>query len=79
MLVIMVPLLYHVRYQVDYEIGQNRPIQANSDCQGHDGIDINCLVCIRVCILITFKKVHNYGEVNKTDYLYTQGYHKLQK
>ena len=30
----------------------------NSDYQGHNGTDINCLVCVQVCILITFQKLH---------------------
>ena len=53
MLVVMVQLLYDVIHQVDYKIGQNRKIQANSDCQGHDGTDINRPVCVQLCILIT--------------------------
>ena len=28
-------------HEVDYQIGQNRQIQANSDCQSHSGTDIN--------------------------------------
>ena len=44
MLVIMVQLLYNVIHQVDYQIGQNRQIQANTDCQGHNGTHINRLI-----------------------------------
>ena len=31
-----------------------RQVQANSDCQRHNGTDINHPVCVQVCILITF-------------------------
>ena len=41
MLVVIVQLLYYAIHQVDYLIGQTRQIQANSDCQGHDGTNIN--------------------------------------
>ena len=38
-LVVRVQLLNNVTHQADYWIGQNRRIQANSDCQGHNGTD----------------------------------------
>ena len=59
MLVVIVQLLYDVIHQVDYETGRNRQIQADSDCQGHNGTDISCLVCVQLCILITFQKLHS--------------------
>ena len=54
MLVVIVQLLYYAIHQVDYQTGQNRQIQASSDCQGHSGTDINRPVCVQVCISITF-------------------------
>ena len=62
LLVVEVQLLYDVIHQVDYYTEQNRQIQANSDCQGHNGIDINRPVCVQVCILITFQKLHIWYE-----------------
>ena len=53
-LVVIVRFLYDVIHQVDYSIGQNRQIQANSDCEGHNGTDTNRPVCVQVCILSTF-------------------------
>ena len=53
-LVGIVQFLYDVIQQVDYEIGQKRQIQANSDCQGHNGTDTNRPACVQVFILITF-------------------------
>ena len=62
MLVVIIQLLYDVIHQVDYLIGQNRQIQTNSDCQGHNGTDINRSVYVQVCILITFKMLHKRDE-----------------
>ena len=42
------------------KLEQKRQIQANSDCQGHNGADMARPVCIKVYTLITFKKLHNY-------------------
>ena len=86
--IVLVQLLYDVIHQVDYQIGQNRQIQANSDCQGHNGTDINCPVCVQVFILITFKiciiiwyEAGSRGSKQDTVfcYLYTQGFIKLHK
>ena len=86
-LVLVVQLLY-VIHQIDYLTGQNRQIQANSDCQGHNGTDINCLACVQVCILITcLKKLNERYEADNREskqdtvfcYLYTQGCHKIHK
>ena len=52
MLVVLVHLRYDVTHQVDYEIGQKGQIQDDSDCQRHNGTDINRLVCVQVCILV---------------------------
>ena len=54
MLVVIVQLRYDVTHQVDYQVGQNRQIQANSDCQGrikkraaHSENFLGGLVCTR--------------------------------
>ena len=54
MLAVIVQLLYDIIHQVDYSVGQNRPIEANSDCQGRKRTDINRPICVQVCILINF-------------------------
>ena len=53
-------------------------MQANSDCPGYNGTDINRPVCVQVGILINFQKLQTWyvGGVNMTQfscYLYTQG------
>ena len=55
-----------------------RQIEANSDCQEHNGTDINRPVCVLVGILIAFQKLQRWyvGGVNMKQfscYLYTQG------
>ena len=49
-LVFRVQLIYGVIHQVDYQIGQNRQIQSNCDCQGHNGTDITCPDCVRTSL-----------------------------
>ena len=50
----VVQFLDDVIHQVDYLIGQNRQMQVNCDCQGHNGTDTNRPVCVQVSISITF-------------------------
>ena len=54
MLIVIVQLLYDVIHQVDYLIRQKRQIEASSDCQEHNGTDINLPVCVQVLILMRF-------------------------
>ena len=58
----MAQLLYDVIHQVDHKMGPNRQIQANSDCQGHNETDMNCTLCIQICILTTFQKLLGWYE-----------------
>ena len=85
MLVISVQLLYDVIHQVDHEKGQNRQIQANSDCQGHNGTD--ALYAYKFAFQLRFKSciygikpaVRGVNKIQSFCYLHTQGHHKLHK
>ena len=55
-----------------------KTIEANSDCPEHNGTYINGPLCVKVSILIVFRKLRGWyvGGVNMTQfscYLFSQG------
>ena len=50
MLVVMVQLRFDVIIKLIIKLDINRQIQANSDCNGHKGTDLNNPVGVQICI-----------------------------